>query len=157
MVIERDRRRRIAAAKQNLRELRLELAVLNHRVGGRVELRDGDFDCLDVITRHGPLSPSALARRIGVPMATMTGILDRLETGAWIIRERHDSDRRAVLIRSAPDKQGEIFAQFGGMNSSLDAILEDYTDEQLDLIIDFLGRCSAAGEAAALELAADAG
>jgi DNA-binding MarR family transcriptional regulator len=153
MAIKRDRRRQIAAAKQNLRELRMELAVLNHRVGSRIEVRDGDFDCLDVITRHGPLSPSALARRIGVPLATMTGILDRLEAGAWIIRERHDSDRRAVLIRSAPDKQGEIFAQFGGMNSALDAILNSYTDEQLDVINDFLARCSAAGEAAAGQLA----
>jgi DNA-binding MarR family transcriptional regulator len=148
----RDRRRQIAAAKQNLRDLRMQLAVLNHRVGSRVEIKDGDFDCLDAITRYGPLSPSALARRIGVPLATMTGILDRLEGGGWIIRERHESDRRAVLIRSAPEKQGAIFAQFGGMNSSLDEILATYSNEELDVIVEFLARCAEAGEAAAVQL-----
>ena len=74
----RAHRRRIAEAKQGLRELRIELAALNHRVGSRIEIKDVDFDCLDVITRHGPITPTALARRIGVHLATMTGILDRL-------------------------------------------------------------------------------
>jgi MarR family len=41
--------------------------------------------CLDLITRHGPLSPSAPARRAGLHPATMTGILDRLERGGWVI------------------------------------------------------------------------
>ena len=44
----RERRRKVAAATNALRDLRVELAVLNHRVGNRVELKDLDFDCLDV-------------------------------------------------------------------------------------------------------------
>jgi DNA-binding MarR family transcriptional regulator len=34
------------------------------------------------------LSPSVLARRAGLHPATMTGILDRLERGRWITRDR---------------------------------------------------------------------
>ena len=74
----RARRRRIAAAKQSLRELWIELAVLNHRIGSKIEIKDLDLDCLDMIVRHGPISPTALARRVGVHLATMTGILARL-------------------------------------------------------------------------------
>jgi DNA-binding MarR family transcriptional regulator len=148
----RERRRRIAEAKQTLRELRIELAVLNHRVGSRIELKDVDFDCLDVITRHGPISPSALARRIGVHLATMTGILDRLERGGWIVRDRDEKDRRAVLVRGVADKQGEIFRLYGGMNTSLDRILENYSDDQIELITGFLRQCSEAGHAASHEV-----
>lgn len=149
----RARRRRIAEAKQNLRELRIELAVLNHRVGGRIEIKDGDFDCLDVITRHGPISPSALARRVGVHLATMTGILDRLERGGWILRERDENDRRAVRVRANPEKQREVIRHFGHMNDSLDEILGSYTDDQIDLLNDFLRRCTQAGRSATDRLA----
>jgi DNA-binding MarR family transcriptional regulator len=144
----RARRRRIAAAKQSLRELRIELAVLNHRVGSKIEIKDIDLDCLDVIVRHGPLSPTALARRVGIHLATMTGILARLESGGWIVRDRVDNDRRAVLVRGVPDKQRDIVRLYGGMNNALDEILDSYSDDQIDLVVDFLRRCTQAGQMA---------
>ena len=149
----RARRRRIAAAKQSLRELRIELAVLNHRIGSRIEIKDIDFDCLDIITRHGPISPTALARRVGVHLATMTGILARLESGGWIVRDRVENDRRAVAVRGVPDKQRDIVRLYDGMNSSLDEILEGYSDDQIDLVVDFLRRCTEAGQHSADRLA----
>jgi DNA-binding MarR family transcriptional regulator len=153
---QRTRRRRIAEAKQSLRGLRIELAVLNHRVGSRIEIKDVDLDCLDVISRHGPIGPSALARRVGLHLATMTGILDRLERGGWIVRERDESDRRAVVVRGVPDKQRDIVRLYDGMNRSLDKILESYSDEQIDLIVDFLRRCTQAGQSATDQLPKDA-
>src|SRR5690348_172621 len=104
-VADRDRRRRETAVLSGLRDLRIELAVLNHRVGSKAELKDLDFDCLDVVARHGPLTPSALAARVGVHVATMTGILNRLEQGGWVTRTRSDDDRRAVVVTSTPDRQ----------------------------------------------------
>ena len=151
----RARRRRIAEAKQSLRELRIELSVLNHRVGSRSEIKDVDFDCLDVIIRHGPISPTTLARRTGVHLATMTGILDRLERGGWIVRDRDQRDRRAVLVRGVPGKQRDIIELYGGMNSSLDEILDSYSDDQIDLVVDFLRRCTQAGQSATDQLAND--
>ena len=131
--------------KQSLRELRIELAILNHRVGSRSEIKDLDFDCPDVITRHGPISPTTLARRTGVHLATMTGILDRLERGGWIVRDRDESDRRAVLVRGVPGRQRDIIRLYDGMNTSLDEILESYSDDQVDLVVDFLRRCNRQG------------
>ena len=146
--VKRARRRRIAAAKQSLRELRIELAVLNHRVGSKIEIKDIDLDCLDMIVRHGPISPTALARRVGVHLATMTGILARLESGGWIVRDRVANDRRAVLVRGVPDKPRDILRLYAGMNSALDDILDSYSDDQIDLIVDFLRRCTQAGQKA---------
>src|SRR6266545_4170113 len=96
----RRRRRLTTAIKESLRDLRNQLALLNHQVGARVELKDVDLDCLELISRHGPLSPSALARRAGLHPATVTGILDRLERGGWIARQRDPSDRRAVTVHA---------------------------------------------------------
>ena len=148
----RERRRLLSATKRALRDLRIELSVLNHRVGRRVELRDIDFDCLDVIVRHGPVTPTVLARRVGVHLATMTGILNRLEAGGWITRDRLTDDRRGIRIRSLPDRQSELLGHLSGMNTAMDALCENYTDEQLEVIVDFLQRTTQAGRVAADDL-----
>jgi DNA-binding MarR family transcriptional regulator len=148
----REQRRRTAAVLSTLRELRIELAVLNHRVGSRVELKDLDVDCLDVIARQGPIGPTALAARLGIHVATMTGILNRLEAGGWISREPAADDRRATRVASPPDRQRELYRIYGGMTARMTEVCEGYTEEQLDVIADFLARTVAAGQASADEL-----
>jgi DNA-binding MarR family transcriptional regulator len=152
---QRQRRRVTTEIKQAMRELGVQLSLLNHQVGVRAALRDVDLDCLDLVSRHGPLSPSALAKRAGLHPATMTGILDRLERDGWVARERDPSDRRAVLVRARRERGAEIYAHYAGMNTSMDDICASYGDAELDVLADFLRRTADAGRAAADELAAD--
>ena len=143
----------VAAVRLQMRELSAQLGQLNHRVGAKSKLRDGDLACLDVLARHGPLSPSALARSMQVHPATMTGMLDRLETEGWIARERDPADRRAVLLRAVPGRVREMMGLYGGMNGAIDRIAAAYSPEQLAVITDFLDRLIAAGKTANEELA----
>jgi DNA-binding MarR family transcriptional regulator len=140
------RRRRLTSdVLTTMRELSIQLALLNHRVGGRLDLNDIDLDCLDLIARHGPLSPSALARRAGLHPATITGILDRLERGGWVARDRDAADRRAVVVRLRRERMAELLGQYGGMLTAMRAICADYDEAQLELITDFLRRANSAG------------
>lgn len=148
----RRRRRSGTAIKESMRELSVQLSLLNHQISVHFELRDTDFDCLDVIKRHGPLSPSALAKRTGLHAATLTGILDRLERGEWIARERDRHDRRAVIIRARRERNPELFRMFAGMNTAMDGLLSDYTPEELELLADFLRRTAEAGRTATDDL-----
>lgn len=131
----------------------MQLSLLNHRVGGRLELKDVDLDCLDLISSHGPVSPGALARRAGLHPATMTGILDRLERGGWVARERDPDDRRAVVVRVLPERSAELVRLYSGMNTSLDEICAGYGEAELELLADFLRRTADAGRDATDELA----
>lgn len=149
------RRRLTAAIKESLRELTVQLSLLNHHVSAHVALNDVDLDCLDLINRHGPLSPSALARRAGLHPATITGILDRLERGGWVARDRDPSDRRAVAVRALRDRNAELFGLYAGMNASMDEICAGYTGSELEVLADFLRRTASAGRDATDDLAGD--
>src|SRR5438874_10250083 len=151
----RRRRRLTATIKQTLRALSIQLSLLNHQVGARAGLNDVDLDCLDLVARHGPLSPSALAERAALHPATITGILHRLERGGWVARERDPSDRRAVVVRALRDRNAELVRLYAGMNSSMDRICADYGDAELELLADFLRRTADAGRDATDALASE--
>jgi DNA-binding MarR family transcriptional regulator len=143
------------AVKEALRDLNIQLSLLNRRFGGRVELRDVDWTCLDLINRHGPLTPTALARRAGLHPATLTGILDRLQKGGWIVRERdpESADRRAVTLRAVRERNSELFQVFSGMNNRIDELCDRYSEAELEVIADFLRQTGTAGRESAEELA----
>jgi DNA-binding MarR family transcriptional regulator len=149
----RERRRSMTAIKESMRELSIRLSLLNHHVGAHLDLKEVDLGCLDTIARRGPLSPSALARSAGLHPATVTGILDRLERGGWVTRERDPADRRAVVVRALRDRNTEVFRLYSGMNASLDQILAGYSGDELELLAGFLRRTTDAGRAAADDLA----
>ena len=151
----RRRRRLVTGIKDSLRELSSQLSVLNHHVGARLELRDVDLGCLELLARHGPLSPGALARHAGLHPATMTGIVDRLERAGWVARDRDPADRRAVLIRPLRERGAELFRLYAGMNTAMDQVCAGYSDEELTLLAGFLRRTTTAGQAATEALSSD--
>jgi DNA-binding MarR family transcriptional regulator len=150
----RPRRRLDRAVRESLRDMSIQLSLLNHQVGDHLDLKGTDLECLDLINRHGPLRPSVLARRAGLHPATMTGILDRLERGGWIARDRDPADRRGVILRALRDRTTEVFRLYSGMNAAMDQICAGYEDDELELIADFLRRTADAGRTAVEELGA---
>jgi len=154
----RTRRRLTRAIKEALRDLGGELSRLNQSVGSRLDVKGTDLECLDLITRHGPLSPTALARRAVLHPATVTGVLDRLERGGWIVRDRDPADRRGVLIRAEKGRGAEVLRLYlvdSGMNAALDEICAQYSGDELDVITGFLRSTAEAGRSAAEKLVAD--
>jgi DNA-binding MarR family transcriptional regulator len=148
----RQRRELNRAVRQSMRDLAVQLSLLTHQIGGRLDLKGTDLDCLDLIDRYGPIGPGALARRTGLHPATMTGIIDRLERGGWITRERDPNDRRAITVQLVRTRGRQILRLFGGMNTAMTQICAGYTDEELAVIADFVRRTAEAATEAAAEL-----
>src|SRR3984893_5998989 len=162
----RRRRQLNREVRESLRDLSIQLSLLNHHVAGHIDLKGGDLECLDLISRYGPLSPSALARRAGLHPATMTGILDRLERGrrrarergpaerrGWTPRERAPADRRGVVVRLVRGRGAVVLRLYSGMNETMDRICAGYEEGELELLIGFMRRTAEAGRTAAEELA----
>jgi DNA-binding MarR family transcriptional regulator len=140
------------AIRDALRDLGAELSLLNHRISGHLDLRGTDLQCLDLIDSRGPIGPSALARLAGLHPATITGVIDRLERGGWIVRERDPSDRRGVVLRPVPGRRADVLRLASGMNARVAEICAGYSSDELELIAMFLRRTADAGRTAAGQL-----
>ena len=82
-----------------LRRLNSAFAASNRVVGEALGLKDSDFAVLDALNQEGPRTPTELARRTRTHVATMTGILARLERDGWI--ERRPGSKRPPVSGSA--------------------------------------------------------
>ncbi|MEV4323804.1 MarR family transcriptional regulator [Microbispora rosea] len=106
----------------------------------RIGVNTTDLHCLNLLS-DGPMTAGEMARRAGITTASVTGVIDRLEAAGYVRRERDDSDRRKVTVtlqvqRAAQDV-APVFRPF--VQAWRDA-MDDYTDEQLELIASFLSR-----------------
>lgn len=134
-----------------LRRLNRTLVTVNRAVGTRLGIKDGDLVVLDLLHQEGPQTPTDLARRTRTHLATMTGILTRLERDGWIERIPDAHDRRSVRIQATGvTRLTKIYAD---TNARLAILVADWPPEQLTAMTALFGEVSALGEDIAIEIA----
>lgn len=116
-----------------VRQLRIELQIVNDKVASTAGLNPRDLDVLDVIDREGPCTPSHLAIRTGLPRATLTGVLARLEQQQWIDRERHPADGRSAQLRST-DRFDELRRLYRPMIEATEALTDRLSSRDRGLL-----------------------
>lgn len=87
-----------------------------------------------------PLSPTALAARIGMTTGAATALLNRLEARDLVTRTREHRDRRTVTLRSTERARAAVEQFFAGPEAALAAALADYTEDQLVFVRSFVDR-----------------
>ncbi len=137
------KKRLIEQTLQDIRALDGELDLMDQAIADRLGMNRTDAQCMDLISRFGPMTAGELADRVGLTAGAITAVLDRLERGHWIRRVHDTVDRRRVMIsggQAQHDKMAPIFAR---LRRSTREVLARYSEEQLDLIADFLRRTAA--------------
>ncbi len=94
--------------------------------------------------RGDAVSPTDIARYLGISTASTTTLLDRLERSGHIVRERHPSDRRSITLRPTAQAEQEVRETLGDMHERMMAATEGVTDAEAEAIVAFLGRVAAA-------------
>jgi DNA-binding MarR family transcriptional regulator len=132
---------------------RIEMAVrafianailFNHQVAHRLGLGASDGQFMHLLQVHGPLTPGQLAELSGLTTGTVTGVIDRLEEGGFVRRERDGSDRRKVLVKLDEEQLGRKMAPlYAGQAEILAEVAASFDAKQLDAIADFLERLAA--------------
>lgn len=136
----------VQQVQEALRDLAAEMGRLNHAVGLHVALRPGDLEVLDAVARFGPVSPTWLADSLSVHPATLTGVLDRLESGGWTERRPDPTDRRRVLVHALSDRGGELRRLYAPMAGAVAELCAAYSPAELTVVLDFLRQARRAGE-----------
>lgn len=122
----------------------------------RVGIGPSEWKTLSILEREGPLSAGDLSDRSGLAPASVTGIIDRLERGGWVHRTRDPSDRRRVIVTLDTEATAEKYGfLFSGLRRRLDEIYQEYTDQQLELMIEVLEKSAVALREATREHQAD--
>lgn len=111
-----------------LRRLRTDLASYDRTVAETAGIKDTDLTVLEVLNREGPQTPTVLARRTHTRLATMTGILTRLERDGWIERQHDATDRRSIRIHATSIDR--FNALYGDNIGRLRAVFERWSPEQ---------------------------
>lgn len=78
-----------------------------------------------------PISPTQLARELGLSNAAATALLDRLEVAGHITRELVASDRRRRDVRITPGSALLASDMFGPLEGSFAAALRRFSDADL--------------------------
>jgi DNA-binding MarR family transcriptional regulator len=90
------------------------------------------LNVLTVLEMDGPLPMSRLAEALDVSVASMTGIVDRMEKRGFVERQHDSEDRRVVLVRTT-DAGRDVFAKIGETRRlGLAKLLETLTDEEVE-------------------------
>jgi DNA-binding MarR family transcriptional regulator len=116
-----------------------DATVLFHSaLASELGLHPTDYKALGVLDRLGPMSAGALGRYTGLAAASVTNLVDRLESKGYVRREADPTDRRRVLLHAdISELSGNEF--FASWQRSAARMWERYTDSELAVILDFLG------------------
>ncbi len=128
-------------AEVTARLLRFIAGVVLHsgEVSRRIGLGPSDSQFLGLLTMDGPLTPGQLATMTGMTTGTVTGVIDRLERGGFVRRERDAGDRRKVIVTPVPAAVARVAAHYAEHGAHTDAVLARRDTAQLQVIADFLG------------------
>ena len=69
----------------------------------RVGVSRSDYDALEALDEHGPLTPGELGNLADAHVGSVTVLVDRLEKLGWASRNRHTGDRRKVIVVLTPN------------------------------------------------------
>ena len=103
-------------------------------------LSQGRFLTMFILNRTPDegITPSAIAEKLGVTRATMTGLLDGLEKEGLVIRRGHPEDRRKLsvwLTRKGRQKLDNILP---GYYKTIMSIMSDLTEKERSNLISLL-------------------
>ena len=123
-----------------LRQFNSAITVSNRSVMADLQLKDNDLAVLNALDQKGTLSPGELANITHTHLATMTGVLTRLENHGWIVRENNSTDRRSITVRAVGVER--LSHWFEGIDQKILKTFQTYEANKQTAIIHFLQEIS---------------
>lgn len=130
----------MAAMEHATKTLSAQNLAVSQAIAGRLGINVSDLECLTLARAAGDNGVTAgdLAAAMALTSGAITGVIDRLERAGLVRRDRDLKDRRKVIVRPTACVEKTVPPLFEPMHRSMTAMWTSYSDEQLELILDFL-------------------
>lgn len=128
---------------------RRDLASALHRsaVSRQLGLSESEMLAVAHLAQHGQLSPSALAQLLDLSSGGATALVQRLESAGHLVRRRHPTDGRSVLVQLSPQLLARAERAFGPLVSDLDDVSRELSEDERLVVRRFLDRAVELSEA----------
>jgi len=127
------------------RRMSTQTVFLHQAIAQSFGLNATDTKCVDLILSHpvGSVTAGQLSAMTGLTTGAITHILDRLEKRQIIERVRDTRDRRRIFIRVNPQSLEPLIPQYEAIGKAFTDLVDQYSDEELQLICDYMEKASA--------------
>ena len=99
-----------------------------------LEITPPQLAVLEALLHVGPMNQSELGRKLLRSNPNMTALLDNLERGKWIQRERSPEDRRVVVVSLTPEGRRVIERVFPAHAAHVAALMGALTAEEQETL-----------------------
>jgi DNA-binding MarR family transcriptional regulator len=133
----RDRQALLGELLHEIRSNQRATDAVDEAAAEAIGVNRTDSKCIDILEQHGRMSAGELARQSGLTTGAVTAVIDRLERLEYVRRVADPADRRRVLVELTPRLQRMIEELMGPLGDAGFPLIDRYSDEQLELLIEF--------------------
>ena len=130
----------LKALDEAVRKVGAQSVLISDLVATRVGLNSTDLECLDLLYLAGAITAGRLAEHTGLTTGATTAVIDRLERAGFVRRRRDPADRRRVFVEVVPESGERVIPLYTPLQQGMDRLNEQYDDDQLAVVVDFLTR-----------------
>ncbi len=135
------------AHAERVKELEEFIGLLTERFkadestfASKLEVSQRELVLLQTLDRHGPMITRELGGRFGVPVSTMTGLVDRMEKKGLVRRVRQSDDRRAISLEATPAGSLALKEHARGIEAIARGMLAALSDRDQQTLLGLLRR-----------------
>lgn len=126
----------------HMRGLGTRTILYQQNVASSLGLYNNDFISIDILREKGPTTAGELSKLTGLATGSITALIDRLEKVGYVRRENDPTDRRRVIIVPQYEEKEEVINTYIPLHNAMVRLASSYTEEELALITEFLGKAS---------------
>lgn len=127
-----------------VRHMSVNFVMFSQSVAERIGIHSTDNECLDFLLLNGPSTAGQLSALTGLTTGAVTAVIDRLEKAGFVSRQPDRHDRRKVIVVPNEEKINATIAPYTQpMGAALESLSAEYSEEQLEVILDFVTRANA--------------
>jgi DNA-binding MarR family transcriptional regulator len=110
----------------------------NHAVADYAGMHQTDQECIDLLDWAGPLTAGEIGAHLGLTSGAVTGLVDRLEAGGWVRRERDPNDRRRVIVHLSEEHGDDLWRVYQPLAEAIDRYRDGLDSQTLRVVVEFL-------------------